>query len=54
MTGYISNIDYEETIEYHGNTTIERTRLQNGNVEREWINFDSVEEAVEFFDEACA
>lgn len=54
MTGYIVNTDYQETIEYHGNTTIERTRMQNGHIERVWINFDSIEEAVEFFDEFCA
>lgn len=54
MTGYIANTDYQESYEYHGNTAIERTRLQDGHIEREWIYFDSAEEAVDFFNEVCA
>ena len=54
MTGQIACQDYQEVLEYHGNTAIERTRLQDGAVEREWIYFDSAEEAVEFFHEMCA
>ena len=54
MTGQVSYQDYREVFEYHGNTAIERTRLQDGAVEREWIYFDSAEEAVEFFNEVCA
>ena len=54
MTGQIECQDYQEVFEYHGNTAIERTRLRNGAVEREWIYFDSTEEAVEFFYEVCA
>ena len=54
MTGYIVTPDYQERFEYHGNTAIEHTRLRDGHVEREWIHFDSAEEAVEFFDEVCA
>ena len=54
MTGHIASPDYQETFEYHGNTAIERTRWQDGNVEREWILFDSAEEAVDFFNEVCA
>jgi len=54
MTATIASPDYQETFEYHGNTAIEHTRLQNGNVEREWIYFDTTEEAVAFFDEVSA
>ncbi len=54
MTGHIATPDYQETFEYHGNTAIEHTRRQDGHVEREWILFDSAEEAVAFFDEVCA
>ena len=54
MTGQIAYQDYLETYEYHGNVAIERIRLQDGTVEREWLLFDSTEEAVEFFNEMCA
>lgn len=54
MTGHITTQDYQETYEYHGNVAIERTRLQNGTVQRDWIYFDSAEDAVEFFNEVCA
>jgi hypothetical protein len=54
MTGYIFDQDYRETYEYHGNVAVERIRLQDGTVERDWLYFDSTEEAVEFFNEACA
>lgn len=54
MTGYSACSDYEESFEYHGNTAIEHTRRQDGSVEREWIYFDSAEEAVAFFNEVCA
>ena len=54
MTSMIEYPDYQEFFEYHGNVAIERTRLQGGNVERDWLYFDSTEEAVEFFNEHCA
>ena len=54
MTRRIVCQDYQEVFEYHGNTAIERTRLQDGTVEHEWIYFDSTEEAVDFFNEVCA
>ena len=54
MTGQILSSEYQEVFEYHGNTAIERTRMQDGSVEREWILFDSTEEAVEFFHEVCS
>jgi hypothetical protein len=54
MTAIIDYQDYQEYFEYHGNVAIERTRLQGGIVERDWIYFDSAEEAVEFFNSHCA
>ena len=54
MTGQITYQDYLETYEYHGNVAVERVRRQNGAIEREWLYFDSTEEAVEFFTEMCA
>ncbi len=39
-----------EYFEYHGNTTIERIRKYSKNrIVREWIIFNSTEEAMEFF-----
>ncbi|MFO7964835.1 MAG: hypothetical protein R6U50_13005 [Desulfobacterales bacterium] len=40
--------------EYHGSTAIEFTRRSYGKtINREWILFDSVEEAVRFFHDNC-
>jgi len=42
--------DYQEKYEYHGNTAIEVTREKNGvTIKRDWIIFDSVQEAQDFF-----
>ena len=42
--------DYQECYEYHGNTAVELTRKQAGvTIKRDWILFDSVEEAQDFF-----
>ena len=42
--------DYYESYEYHGNTAVEITLIKNGvTVKRDWIFFDSVQEAQEFF-----
>lgn len=54
MTSYHTNNEGQEFFEYHGNTTIERTRKQKGKVRRDWLYFDSAEEAVAFFNEQCA
>ena len=54
MTGYITSQDCQESFEYHGNVAIERIRRHDGVVERDWLFFDSTEEAVEFFNEVCA
>ena len=41
---------YLNTYEYHGNTTVEITRVQDGvTVSHDWILFDSIEEAQEYF-----
>ena len=53
MTAMIECNGYQEYYEYHGNVAIERTRLQDGAVERDWLYFDSTEEAVAFFNEQC-
>jgi len=54
MTHYFANAEGQEFFEYHGNTTIERIRKQRGRVRREWLFFDSAEEAVAFFNDQCA
>ncbi len=42
--------DYHESYEYHGNTAIEVTREKDGmTIKRDWIFFDSVQEAQDFF-----
>ena len=54
MTRHESFPDYYECYEYHGNTAVERTRKQAGvTIKRDWILFDSVEEAQEFFYNNC-
>lgn|GEM_PF-3933522 len=51
------NLDtvYSESFEYHGNTAIERIRRQDGvTVLRDWLLFDTVEEAETYFhDRSC-
>ena len=42
--------EYQDVYEYHGNTEIERVRKRGEWVLfREWLLFDSVEEAEQFF-----
>ena len=54
MTRDISYPDYYDSYEYHGGTTIEQTRRQDGAIIwRDWIIFDTVEEAAEYFNDAC-
>ncbi len=54
MTNHIFNPDYHDCYEYHGNTTIELTRRQGEiTVWRDWILFDTVEEAAEYFNDHC-
>jgi hypothetical protein len=54
MTFFVDSPEGQEVFEYHGNTSIERTRQLNGTVERDWIIFDTVEEASAYFHEQCA
>lgn len=45
--------DYKEAFEYHGSTTVEITRQRGGRVIwKDWLIFDSVEEASTFYNEA--
>jgi hypothetical protein len=54
MTRYESYPDYQYCYEYHGNTSVEITRRQDGiTIKRDWILFDSVEGAQEFFYNDC-
>jgi hypothetical protein len=53
MTRYYRNEEGQEAYEYHGNTAIERIRRQRGRVRRDWIFFDSAEEAEAFFNDQC-
>ncbi len=54
MTKYISHQTYYEHYEYHGGTMIERIRKRGKNtVLHDWIIFDSVEEASDFFNCEC-
>lgn len=54
MTRYESYPDYQYCYEYHGNTSVEITRKQDGiTIKRDWILFNSVEEAQEFFYNNC-
>ena len=54
MTRHITYLDYYDCYEYHGNTTIEITRKKGlATIWRDWLIFDSVEEAGEFFNSNC-
>ncbi len=54
MTRYIFEDYYQECFEYHGNTAIERVRKKGRKtISREWILFDTVEEAQEYFNSDC-
>jgi len=45
--------DFYDIIEYFGNTEIKRVRKKGSDVvRRDWIIFDSVEEAMTFFNES--
>lgn len=50
MTREIENESYEDRFEYHGGTLIEHLRTRAGKILwREWLEFESVEEADEAF-----
>ena len=53
MTKEIAHPDYHDCYEYHGSTTVEITRQRGGRVIwKDWLIFDSVEEASTFYNEA--
>jgi hypothetical protein len=55
MTQQIFSPDYYDCYEYHGNTTIELTRKQGEmTLWRDWITFDTVEEAAVYYNEHCS
>jgi len=46
--------DYQEAFEYHGSTTVEIIRRRAGRIIwKDWLIFDSVEEASSFYNEAA-
>jgi hypothetical protein len=50
----LSYSNYHEIIEYHGNTEVERIRKQCDEIiEHDWLIFNSVDEAMEYFNEKC-
>jgi len=52
MKKNVSYPNYHECIEYHGNTEIERIRKKGDLIiERDWLVFNSVDEAIEYFNE---
>ena len=54
MDQTISTQDYQEAFEYHGSTTVEIIRQRGGRVIwKDWVIFDSVEEASSFYNEVC-
>ena len=53
MTKFIKHYSYQEYYEYHGSTIIERITKQGETISRDWIVFDSVEEASEYFNNDC-
>jgi len=54
MTKYEFYPYYQDVYEYHGSTIVEFSRKQSGiTIKREWILFDSVDEAQEFFNDNC-
>ena len=55
MVKQISQQIYRDCYEYHGNTMIELTRRQGEvTVWRDWITFDTAQEAVDYFNEHCS
>ncbi len=46
-------MEYDDAYEYDGSTTIEVTRRYSGRVVwKDWLIFDSIEEARTYYDEA--
>ena len=54
MVAIDRQIDFQDYYEYHGSTTIERRRKKGElTIWRDWIIFDSVEEADQYFNDNC-
>ncbi|MFO7710102.1 MAG: hypothetical protein R6V84_18185 [Desulfobacterales bacterium] len=54
MSRQIPNEEYRDCYEYHGSTMIEHIRrLAGETVWRDWILFDTAEEAADYFYAAC-
>jgi hypothetical protein len=54
MTKLEQNTSYSDFFEYNGGTEIVRIRTKNGKtIWRDWIIFDSVDEAMEHFNTRC-
>jgi len=54
MRKYELFTDYHDHFEYFGNTEIERIRKQGEKtIRHDWIIFDTVDEAMEFFNDSC-
>lgn len=46
--------DYHDLFEYRGNNEIERIRIKGGQpVRRDWLVFETKDDAILFFDEKC-
>jgi hypothetical protein len=55
MTRFTTNTYYDEFYEYFGGTTILRTRrIADETVRHDWLLFDTVEAAFEFFNDCCS
>lgn len=54
MKKYEPHPTHYDLFEYFGNTEIVRIRKQNGaTVRKDWLMFNSVDEAMEYFNTAC-
>lgn len=54
MTAMQIQQGYRDRLEYHGGTTVERIRQAGQRVLwREWIEFDTVEDALDYFNDAA-
>jgi len=55
MTRLTNYPSYDDMYEYFGGTTIQWTRTKaDQTVWRDWLLFDSIEAALEFFNECCS
>ena len=55
MTRLTTHPNYDDIYEYFGGTTIQRTRKKaDETVWQDWLLFDSIEAALEYFNECCS